>query len=273
VLRLVDEHRPLHVSIVGGEPLVRYRELDAILPVLSNRGIYVQLVTSAVREIPAAWCDMPRVQVVVSVDGLPAEHDVRRAPATYSRLLKHIAGRRIIVHCTITRQQVRRPGYLEEFVAFWSAKDETEQIRMSLYTPQIGEVSEEMLDASDRSQVIADLMALGIKYRKLVAPKAVLDVYADPPQSPRECTFAQTTLNVSADLETSITPCVFGGAPDCANCGCLASAGLAAIERHRILGVIPVGALFKASLAVGEQAKRWRHHNGASHGTPLSGNT
>src|SRR6476620_10295377 len=48
VLALADRHRPLHVSIVGGEPLVRYRELDTILPQLSERGIYVQVVTSAV---------------------------------------------------------------------------------------------------------------------------------------------------------------------------------------------------------------------------------
>src|SRR6266540_4141873 len=41
VLGLVDRHRPLHVSLVGGEPLVRYRELDALLPALSQRGIYV----------------------------------------------------------------------------------------------------------------------------------------------------------------------------------------------------------------------------------------
>jgi MoaA/NifB/PqqE/SkfB family radical SAM enzyme len=263
VLRLVDEHRPLHVSIVGGEPLVRYRELDAILPILSGRGIYVQLVTSAVREIPAAWCALPRVDVVVSIDGLAPEHDVRRAPATYERILKHIAGRRIAVHCTITRQQVRRPGYLDEFVAFWSARDETHEIRVSLYTPQIGEVSEEMLNPADRTQVIADLMALRLRYPKLRCPQAVLDVYANPPQSPSECVFAQTTLNVSADLQTSITPCVFGGSPDCANCGCLASAGLAAIARHRILGVIPVGMILKASLTAGEQARRWRSRAGA----------
>src|SRR5216110_1543646 len=55
VLRLVREHRPLHVSIVGGEPLVRYRELDVLLPQLSALGIEVHLVTSAVRAIPAAW--------------------------------------------------------------------------------------------------------------------------------------------------------------------------------------------------------------------------
>src|SRR3954470_18558762 len=29
---LLDKHKPLHVSIVGGEPLVRYRELNEILP-------------------------------------------------------------------------------------------------------------------------------------------------------------------------------------------------------------------------------------------------
>jgi MoaA/NifB/PqqE/SkfB family radical SAM enzyme len=258
VLRLVDEHRPLHVSIVGGEPLVRYRELDAILPVLSGRGIHVQVVTSAVREIPTAWCALPRVDVVVSIDGLAPEHDVRRAPATYERILKHIAGRRIAVHCTITRQQVRRPGYLEEFVAFWSARQETYQIRVSLYTPQIGEVSDEMLSPADRARVITDLMALRARYAKLFVPQSVLDVYANPPQSPSECVFAQTTLNVSADLQTSITPCVFGGSPDCANCGCLASAALAAIARHRIMGVIPVGAIFKASLAAGHKARRWR---------------
>lgn len=258
VLRLVNEHQPLHVSIVGGEPLVRYRELDAILPVLSSRGIHVQVVTSAVREIPPAWCELPRVQVVVSIDGLAPEHDVRRAPATYERILKHIAGRRIAVHCTITRQQVRRPGYLEQFVAFWSAREETYQIRVSLYTPQIGEVSDEMLSPADRAQVIADLMALRARYPKLFAPLSVLDAYANPPQSPSECVFAQTTLNVSADLQTSITPCVFGGSPDCANCGCLASAALAAVARHRIMGVIPVGAIFKASLATGHHARRWR---------------
>src|SRR4029078_11703852 len=34
VMKLVEEHRPLHVSIVGGEPLVRYRELNTLLPIL-----------------------------------------------------------------------------------------------------------------------------------------------------------------------------------------------------------------------------------------------
>src|SRR4029079_5187785 len=48
VLRIVEEHRPLHLSIVGGDPLVRYRELEVLLPKLVKR-CHVQVVTSAFR--------------------------------------------------------------------------------------------------------------------------------------------------------------------------------------------------------------------------------
>src|SRR5436190_8028140 len=89
VIALVDKHQPLHLSIVGGEPLVRYRELDTLLPLLAARGIHTQLVTSAVREIPRHWAAIPRMSIVVSIDGLQPEHDVRRAPATYDRIQKH----------------------------------------------------------------------------------------------------------------------------------------------------------------------------------------
>src|SRR5690242_13201131 len=83
VLDVVREHQPLHLSIVGGEPLVRFRELEVLLPKLTEMGVHVQLVTSAVRPIPAAWSDMERLQVCVSIDGLQPEHDLRRTPATY----------------------------------------------------------------------------------------------------------------------------------------------------------------------------------------------
>lgn len=258
VLALVDEHKPLHVSIVGGEPLVRYRELNALLPRLSARGLHVQLVTSAVREIPSEWRAIRRLSVVVSIDGLQPEHDARRTPATYDRILKHIVGHSITVHCTVTRQQVNRPGYLEEFIDFWSRQRPVEKIWMSLYTPQVGEISEERLLPADRLRVIDDLKALRLRYPKLKMFDGALQAYAEPPQSPDECVFAQTTTTVSADLKTRITPCQFGGAPDCANCGCLASAGLAAVARHQILGVIPVHRIFTGSMKVGERMKRLR---------------
>ena len=258
ILALVDRHRPLHLSIVGGEPLVRYRELNILLPILAGRGIHVQLVTSAVREIPREWRGLSRLSVVVSIDGLQPEHDARRTPATYDRILKHIAGHEITVHCTVTRQQVNRAGYLEEFLRFWSAREETTKIWMSLYTPQIGETSAERLSASDRRHVVSDLMALRLRYPKLAAPKGLLEVYADPPQSPEECVFARTTMSISADLTTRITPCQFGGNPDCNNCGCIASAGLAAVARHQLWGFVPIGSVFSGSMKIGARVKRLR---------------
>jgi MoaA/NifB/PqqE/SkfB family radical SAM enzyme len=258
VIDLVDRHRPLHVSIVGGEPLVRYKELNAILPLLAQRRIHTQLVTSAVREIPKEWATIPELTISVSVDGLQPEHDVRRTPATYERILKHIVGHTIIVHCTVTRQQVRRPGYLEEFLRFWSDRKEVRKIWISLYTPQVGEMSDERLLPADRAQVVADLKALRLKYAKLEAPEGLIDVYAHPPESPEECVFARTTTSISADLTTKITPCQFGGTPDCKNCGCVASAGLAALGRHTVLGFIPVGTLFTGSVRIGEQMRRLR---------------
>src|SRR5580698_3595751 len=55
VLECVDRLKPLHLSLVGGYPLVRYRELEALVPQLIARGIHVQIVTSAFRTLPASW--------------------------------------------------------------------------------------------------------------------------------------------------------------------------------------------------------------------------
>jgi MoaA/NifB/PqqE/SkfB family radical SAM enzyme len=258
VIALVDRYRPLHVSVVGGEPLVRYRELNTLLPILSKRGIHVQLVTSAVREIPSEWRGLRRLSIVVSIDGLQPEHDARRAPATYDRILKHITGHEVTVHCTVTRQQANRQGYIEEFIRFWAARPEILKIWVSLYTPQIGEVSDERLRPADRDRVVADLMALRLRYPKLQMPEGLIEAYAAPPRSPDECVFSRTTVTVSADLTTKITPCQFGGAPDCSNCGCMASAGLVAITRHQILGFIPIAPIFTGSLKVGQRVRRMR---------------
>lgn len=258
---LIHTHKPLHVSIVGGEPLVRFRELGEILPRLAQMGVYAQLVTSAVRPIPAEWATLRRLQIVVSIDGLQPEHDVRRTPATYDRILKHIEGHKITVHCTVTKQQTRRAGYVEEFIRIWSEQPTVRTIWISLYTPQIGEISEERLTAADRARVVADLLRLRTAYPKLQMPKGLIDALGAPPESPAECIFARTTTCLSADLKTDIAPCQFGGRPDCANCGCVASAALAAVARHRLGGHIRVGAIFEQSVKIGERVRLSRARN------------
>lgn len=256
VLEAVHRYKPVHLSLVGGEPLVRFRELDALLPQLAARGIHTQVVTSAVRPIPAAWAHIPRLQVCVSVDGLPAEHDVRRAPATYARILQHIRGQQVTIHCTVTAQIAARDDYLEQFFAFWQDNPDTRRIWVSLYTPQVGEVSEERLPPALRARTIARLRDLAPRFSKVQLPDGLLRVYADPPADPSACIFAQTTLCLSADLERQIAPCQFGGTPDCRNCGCMASGALGAVGRHRLPGGVRVGAIFDASLRVGRAVAR-----------------
>jgi hypothetical protein len=215
-------------------------------------------VTSAVRPIPPHWADLRRLQIVVSIDGLAPEHDERRTPATYDRILKHIAGHQITVHCTVTRQQVRREGYLEEFLRTWQDNSHTRLIWLSLYTPQKGEISTERLTRADRQRVVAEIRRLVPQFSKLQMPDGLLRVYDAPPPTPDQCIFAQTTECFSSDLERKITPCQFGGNPDCTNCGCMASAALEAIGRHRLKGGIPVGRVFYASLKVGRAVSKLR---------------
>lgn len=258
VLAVIDEHRPLHVSIVGGDPLVRYRELEQLLPQIEARGVHTQVVTSAFRIIPAEWKKYKKLNVVVSIDGLQPEHDARRAPATYDRILKNITGARITIHSTITSQIADRPGYLDEFLAFWSARPEIAKVWFSLFTPQIGATDAEILSPAQRASVIADLRRLRRKYPVLDMPDIVIDEIATPPSSPDECIFARTTETISADLTTKITPCQFGGEPDCAQCGCIASMGLAAVGHHKVLGPLTAGHLFMASDRIGKGLRKLR---------------
>jgi len=252
VLELVDRLKPLHLSIVGGDPLVRYRELEVIVPLVLARGIHIQIVTSAFRVLPPSWSILPHLNVVVSIDGLQPEHDLRRAPATYERILRNIAGQKITVHSTITGQLMKRPGYLHEFLEFWCPRPEIHKVWFSLFTPQIGDDLPEILTASERTRVIAELLQLRKEFPKLDMPQGLIQQLASPPHNPEACVFALTTHTISADLKTKITPCQFGGNPNCSSCGCIASMGLAAVAAHKFGGLIPVGPVFKASLKIGE---------------------
>ena len=258
VLELVDECRPLHLSIVGGDPLVRFRELTILLPELRKRDIFVQVVTSAFREIPAEWAGNPKLGIVVSIDGLQPEHDARRKPATYERVLKNIAGHRVTLHCTITAQMMQRTSYLEEFLQFWMSRQEARKVWMSIFTPQIGERSPEILSRAQRAACIAELLRLRGLYPKLDMHEAQILEFAHPPASPAECIFSQTTTSISADLKTQIVPCQLGGNPDCSQCGCVASMGMAAVGHHRLPIGITAGTVFSISNSIGNKLSQLR---------------
>jgi hypothetical protein len=240
--------------------------MDVLLPLLSERGIFVQVVTSAFRPIPPSWSALPRANIVVSIDGLQPEHDERRKPATYERILKNIEGTQVLIHCTITGQMMKREAYLEEFLDFWSPRKEIRKIWMSMFTPQIGADSPECLSVADRSLAVRELLRLRSVFPKLDMSESAVREFETPPSSPSECIFARTTTVISADLKTTVNPCQFGGKPDCSRCGCFASMGLAAVGHHKLFGPVTAGAVCRLSLQVGRIVSALR--NGKEETTP-----
>jgi organic radical activating enzyme len=259
IIGLVDRLKPLQVTLVGGEPLVRHRELSRILPQLARRGIFTMVVTSGIIPIPTEWIDLPRFVAAVSIDGLPEHHNLRRHPATYKRILSNLAGRLVNIHWTITAQMFSRASYFEEYVAFWNARPEVRNIWVSLYSPQRGEQSAERLSAAQREQLARELPLLSALYPKLLAPRGYAQALLHPPASPRECGFSRLSKNFSADLKTHVEPCVFGGDPDCSQCGCSASAATHWISEMRVAGPLKAKHLLHGSMLIGSAMARLQH--------------
>ena len=258
VIGLVERHQPLHVSLVGGEPMMRKRELDRILPELSRRGIFTLLVSSGVIPIPAAWSALPRVTIAISIDGLPEHHNVRRAPATYERILRNVADITHNVHLTITRQMVQDDAYLDGYMSFWNARTNVRSIWTSVYTPQRGEQSPEMLTNEERARLGETLVRLSAKYPKMQMKPGIAQAYVEPPSSPAECTFARMSVNYTADLKTRVEPCIFGGDPDCSQCGCAISAALHWMANLPVAGPVGMRHIMRSSVGVGSLLGRLR---------------
>ena len=193
--------KPTHVSIVGGEPLVRFRELDEILPKLAANGVQVQVVTSAVRPIPEHWAKIPDLQICVSIDGLRARArraaragDLRSHPEAHQRTPDH---RALHDHAPADAAGLRR----RSSPSSGTRNPDVKGIWFSLYTPQKGEESPERLLPEDRARVVAEIAGLRERLPKLRDMRpSVLQGYLHPPKDPAACIFAQTTACLSADL-------------------------------------------------------------------------
>jgi hypothetical protein len=225
-------------------------------------GVFTLVATSAVIPVPAEWMRIPRVRVAVSVDGLPEHHDLRRAPATYERILKNIEGCHLNIHWVITRPMLARPGYLEEYVSFWSARQEVNRIWISVYSPQTGEQSPEILTPDDRVNLARQLPPLRRRYPKILVNQGIAQAIVNPPRRPEECLFAKMSTNYSADLKTRVEPCIFGGTPDCTQCGCAISSGLHWLKTVQLAGPVKIGRLIRSSIGIGFLVDRFR---GGSH--------
>jgi len=258
ILELVRRHKPFHVSLVGGEPLIRHRELTRVLPQLAAMNVHSLVATSAVIPIPKEWMSFPKLRISVSVDGLPEHHDVRRKPATYDRILKNIEGCHVNIHWTITRPMMQRSGYLDEFLKFWSARPEVDRFWISVYTPQVGESSEEMLTREERLELARQAATWHQRYPKALMRPGIADAIANPPKNPDDCMFSKMSTNYSADLTSRVEPCIFGGTPDCSQCGCAVTTGFHYLRTIKVVGPLKTGHLVGTSVRIGSTMNRLR---------------
>jgi hypothetical protein len=145
---------------------------------------------------------------------------------------------------------------MEEYVRFWNERPEVRTIWVSLYTPQQGEDSAERLSPEHRAYVARELPRLRSRYPKLLTPEGYAQALLHPPSSPEECTFSRLSKHYSADLQTHVEPCVFGGNPDCSQCGCSASAASHWIAQMHVAGPLRARHLLRGSMAIGSAVAR-----------------
>jgi hypothetical protein len=129
---------------------------------------------------------------------------------------------------------------------------------VSGYTPQVGEQSAEMLTADDRRTLARDLPDLAARYPKFVFHAGLARAFLNPPRSPHDCLFAKMSANYSADLRSRVEPCVFGGNPDCSQCGCAASTGLHWVRGLKVAGGLKVDHFVGSSVKFGRMMSQLR---------------
>jgi len=106
--------------------------------------------------------------------------------------------------------------------------------------------------------VAEKLPGLRARYPKLLMSPGIAQSLLSPPANPAACLFSKLSTNYSADLKTRVEPCIFGGTPDCSQCGCAATSGLHYVEQIRILGGLRFGHLVRSSMAVGSFVNQFR---------------
>jgi hypothetical protein len=92
-------------------------------------------------------------------------------------------------------------------------------------------------------------------------PGGMAQAFVNPPARPAQCIFSKMSVNYTADLKTNVEPCIFGGDPDCSQCGCSISAGLHWIGGINVARPLKIGHLVRASMATGSLVNRiFPHH-------------
>ncbi len=102
------------------------------------------------------------------------------------------------------------------------------------------------------------LAPLRKRYPKFLFNEVIARGFLEPPRDPGECLFAKLSVNYSADFQTQVEPCVFGGQPDCSQCGCAISSGLHGLRTVKVAGPVTIGHLAGGAIGIGSVVNRLR---------------
>src|SRR5512146_1800076 len=121
-----------------------------------------------------------------------------------------------------------------------------------------------MLTPADREVLLRDLPPLRQKYPKFLVNRGIVETYNHPPRNPDDCIFSTMSVNYTADMKTRVEPCIFGGNPDCSQCGCAISVALEWVKHRKVAGPITVGHLVRSSVKVGKMVSRLKPEHRAA---------
>ena len=174
--------------------------------------VFALVVTSGVIPVPAEWMSLPRVRVAISVDGLPEHHDIRRKPATYERILKNIEGCEVNIHWVITRPMLRARGLprgIREVLE--RARRSESHLGERLHSSNRREKprNSDSRGPRDAGPGIAPAWRSGI--RSFSSMMGLQRRFFIRRRIRTSACFAKMSANYSADFETRVEPCVFGG--------------------------------------------------------------
>ena len=150
---------------------------------------------------------------------------------------------------------MERESYLDEYLAFWTSRPEIGRVWLSIYTPQKGERSEEMLTLESRRRLFELLPALKRKYPALILPDrshSGIQPFTPGSETLRVYTSFDQLLRRPEDNRRAV---FLWWQSDCAQCGCAVSMALHSVHGERLVLGLKTGHVIDGSLAVGRFAK------------------
>ncbi len=214
--RLKVEHPYiLHVTWVGGEPLMRRQLLEKGTRLFLLNWI----VTNGTYSIPD---HLTRTVFVVSLDGPEEHHDELRGRGKYRIARTNVMSTRapVYAHCVITR---RNKKAVRTLVDEWHGT-RLRGIRFSFYTPAYGSDDPLWLTPQERDEMVDEIVELRTAYGPFIwmtsdelaalRSEKQLEIFGD------KCALKKG-WDLALDHKGRVkSPCVMGEHADCTRCGC-----------------------------------------------------